>query len=365
MEIIETLKNLDKKLSGYGFIPEAEGALAVYLQQLREQDHLLRLAQTYHDEIFEQKKYTLAQQEQLGEEQGEEMGMLFAAMFLARYEHLEEVYARRNIPGIYKQGALMLYKSLLEKSKAFYGSYGLRGMYRSECSRFLGVDKYVLGRLTFEMTQFRPPYYEVYRNRETGETLPVALPGFFYMPNGRQKTDAYEGDLFEPYLKQTGELLECFTFDEKLGHLQMEAITLDLTQFEKVLQAGDDVLSVHIPENGPMTPELVDEAFAIAEEFFPAYYPEKKFKAYVCSSWLLNTDLQKLLNPQSNILQYQKRFRVVVTSTNWYSIYWHIFGTQQIIPVEQLRPKNRFQKTFVDWVSAGNTLYNGYGYILK
>ena len=365
MEIIKTLKELYDKLSDYAFEPEAEAALGDYLLQLREQDHLLCLAQTYHDEIFEQEKYTLAQQEELGEEQGEQMGMLFAAMFLARYELLEQVYARRNIPGKYKQGALMLYKSLLKKSKDFYGSYGLRGMYRSECSRFLRPDKYVLGRLTFEMTRFNPPYYAVYRDRETGNSVPVAQPGFFYMPNGRQKTNDYQGELFEPYLKQTGNLLECFTFDEKLGYLLPDAITLDLNRYEIALQAGDDILSVHIPENGPMTPELVDEAFAIAEEFFPAYYPEKKFKAYICSSWLLNTDLQKLLNPASNILRYQERFRIVVTSTNWYSIYWHIFGIQQFIPHEQLQPKNRFQQTFLDWVRAGNTLYNGNGYILK
>ena len=365
MEIIQTMKTLYEKLPGYGFSPEAEAALGAYLLQLRESDELLQLAQVYHDEIFEEEKYTLAQMEELGEQQGEQMGMLFAAMFLARYEQLEQVFARRKIPGKYKQGALMLYKQLLQKSKNFYGTFGLRGMYRSEYSRFLRADKYVLGRLTFEVTKFNPPYYAVYRDRETGDSIPVAQPGYFYMPNGRQKTDDYQGELFEPYLKQTGDLLECFTFDEKLGHLLPDAITFDLTRYEIALQAGDDILSVHIPENGPMTPELVDEAFAIAEEFFPAHYPEKTFRAYICSSWLLNTDFQKLLNPESNILRYQERFRIVTTSTNWYSIYWHIFGIQQFIPHEQLQPKNRFQQTLLDWVRAGNTLYNGNGYILK
>ena len=364
MEIVQTLKELYDKLPGYGFTPQTQQVLGAYLLKLRENPALLALAEQYHREIFEERKYTLAEQEALGEDDPKGSGLLFAAIYLARYEHLEEVYARRNIPGKWKQGALERYQAMLEKSYNRYGSYGLRGMYRSEASHFLLADKYILGRLTFEITQFRPPYYEVYRNRADGTSLPIALPGFFYMPNGRQKTDDYTGKLFEPYLQEEGKRLKGFTFDA-VGNLCFTPVTLDLTQYEKVLGAGDDVLSVHIPEKGRMTKELVDEAFALADSFFSAYYPEKKFKAYVCSSWLLNSDLREMLPAESNILQFQSRFRAAITSTNWYSIYWHVFGVENFVPLDTLTPRNSFQQGMLDWVKAGKTWYNGYGYILK
>ena len=114
-----------------------------------------------------------------------------------------------------------------------------------------------------------------------------------------------------------------------------------------------------------MSPELVDDAFRQAEDFFAAHYPEKHFKAYVCSSWLLNTDMEEFLSPESNIIKFRNRFRVVMTTPNGYSLYWHVFGIEQFLPLEQLQPANGFQKTLLDRVKAGNTLYNGYGYILR
>ena len=159
-------------------------------------------------------------------------------------------------------------------------------------------------------------------------------------------------------------MMTCYTFDTA-GCLWPNPITLSLTDYEKVLKTGDDVLSVHIPKDGRMTPALVDEAFCLAEDFFAKYYPEKKFIAYVCSSWLLNTDIKEFLNPESNIVRFQKRFRIVVTTVNGYSLFWHVFGTPNIGPLDELVPKNDFQKKFLDRVKAGQTLYNGYGYILK
>lgn len=363
MDLISTIKELHTKLPSYGFTPEEEAVLADYLAFLREREDLLNLAQSYHDDIFENHRYTLAQVEDLPENDGREEGLLFAALYLARYERLEEVLAQQGIPGQYKVGSLFLYKTVFRKNKNCYGSYGLRGMYRSGATHYMIPDKFILGRLCFEVTKFGSSY-EVYRNKVTGQTLPIALPGFQYMEDGKRVKKGYEGPVLEPYLKEEGDALECFTFRDS-GRLQMEPVKLHLPDYEKALQTGDSVISVHIPADGRMTPELVDEAFALAEEFFPKYFPELDVKAYMCGSWLLNTDMQEFLNPESNIIRFQKRFRVVLTGPNGYSLYWHIFGVENFVPLEELKPINKFQQTFLDRVKAGKTLYTGYGYILK
>ena len=131
MELISTVKELHKKLPSYEFTPEQEKALADYLAFLREREDLLELIQTYHDDIFDNKKYTLAQVEALPEKDGKEEGFLFAVLFLARYELMDQVFAQRGIaPDAYKVGILKKYKESLEKSKTQYGSYGLRGLHR-------------------------------------------------------------------------------------------------------------------------------------------------------------------------------------------------------------------------------------------
>lgn len=363
MELITTIKELKTKLPGYEFTPEVEAALGEYLDFLQTRRDLLELAQAYHDDIFENDRYTLAQVEALPEKDGKEEGLLFAVMYLARYERMEDVLARRGISGKWKTGILKAYKSALEKNKNQYGSYGLRGLPRYSMVNHLLPKEYRIGRLLFEITKFNSAF-EVYRNRQTGELCNLAQPGFQYMPTGKRPPSTYTGQLFEPYIRQEGDRLEGFTFDAD-GNFVAKPITLNLPDWEKVLQLGDDVLSVHIPADGKMSPELVDEAFALADKFFADHYADVDFKAYVCSSWLLNTDIKEFLEPESNIVRFQKRFSIVVTTTNGYSLFWHVFGTPNIGPLEDLVPKNSFQQKFLDRVKAGQTLYNGYGYILK
>ena len=363
MEIITTLKMLHSKLPAYGFEPEIETVLAEYLLFLRDRADLLELAQTYHDDIFENNRYTLGQVEGLPANDGKENGLLFAALYLARCERLPVVLAKRGVPAEFGAGALNAYKSALKNNKECYGCYGLQGMYRSSTTRYLMPVEFRLGRLLFELVKFDSAF-ELYRNRETGETIPVALPGFQYMPTGKRPPKTYEGELMEPYIRIDGDVMECFTFDPE-GNFSATPITLKLPLYDKVLATGDNVISVHIPGEGRMTPELVDDAFKLADDFFAKHYGDMTFKAYVCSSWLLNTDMKEFLDGDSNIIRFQNRFRIVITSTNGYSLYWHIFRMQNFVPLEELKPANSFQQKFLDRVKAGQTLYNGYGYILK
>ena len=358
MDLKTVFKSLPAKLPGYGFPPETEQAVGEYLQFFLTREDLQILAESYYEEIFAKPSYQYAKFEKLPENDGREEGLLFVVIALARYELLDGVMPAQCMPG-----ALRTLKELVQKSKNCYGSYGLRGMYRSGIVPYLLPYKFILGRLCFEVATFNSAY-EVYRNKKDGTTLPVALPGVSYMPDGKRPPRSYEGELIEPSVKQDGETVTCYTFDTA-GCLCPNPITLSLTDYEKVLKTGDDVLSVHIPKDGKMTPALVDEAFCLAEDFFARYYPEKKFVAYVCSSWLLNTDMQAFLSPETNMMQFRNRFRVVLTTVNTYSLHWHVFGIEQFLPLDEMQPVNPFQRNVLDWVKSGKVLYNGYGYILK
>ena len=124
-------------------------------------------------------------------------------------------------------------------------------------------------------------------------------------------------------------------------------------------------MSVHVPELGKLLPELVDDAFARAEEFFARYYPEWQYPAYVCSSWLLDKDLAQLLPQESNIMRFQSRFRIAMSLVHTSSLYWYVFGMQKSVPLTELKPQNAFQQKMLDFVKAGNILYSGNGFILR
>jgi GNAT domain-containint protein/N-acyltransferase family protein len=70
-------------------------------------------------------------------------------------------------------------------------------------------------------------------------------------------------------------------------------------QFEDL---GDGVLSVHIPESGPLDAEACDASFARAREIYPDHRTAR------CHSWLLDPALAEVLPAHSNIVRFQRRF---------------------------------------------------------
>lgn len=78
------------------------------------------------------------------------------------------------------------------------------------------------------------------------------------------------------------------------------------------LQPGDPLLGMHIPEEGPLRPDLCEESLQAARVFFDRYLPAYSEKGIVtCHSWLLDDQLARYLSPASNIVQFQRLFRLL------------------------------------------------------
>ena len=80
-------------------------------------------------------------------------------------------------------------------------------------------------------------------------------------------------------------------------------------QFKKY--DGENVIAIHIPSDADFSKESVDMSIEQADLFFKTYYGNYNFCKYTCNSWLLSQSLKPLLSETSNILSFQRRFRVV------------------------------------------------------
>jgi GNAT-like C-terminal domain/N-acyltransferase N-terminal domain len=78
-------------------------------------------------------------------------------------------------------------------------------------------------------------------------------------------------------------------------------------QFNLQRLADRWVLSCHIPRTGPLSPELVDDAFEQARCFFRRHFADYPTTEFYCSSWLLDPELAAAL-PGSNIAAFQQRW---------------------------------------------------------
>ncbi len=84
----------------------------------------------------------------------------------------------------------------------------------------------------------------------------------------------------------------------------------DSAQKEK-LSSGAPVINVHIQKDADISPTACDNSFEKAENFFSKYFPNHNYRAFICYSWLLYSGNQKLLNQNSNILNFAKRFEII------------------------------------------------------
>lgn len=109
----------------------------------------------------------------------------------------------------------------------------------------------------------------------------------------------------EPGLHNQGWLRTVWSGDFLwLGRLQFEPRLSDLGV------AGGParrVLSVHIPQTGPLTPASVDAAFAAASATYSEHLPHLAPEAFICDSWLLDPLLTDLV-PGSNLARFAERW---------------------------------------------------------
>ncbi|MCX4750353.1 acyltransferase domain-containing protein [Kitasatospora sp. NBC_01287] len=106
-------------------------------------------------------------------------------------------------------------------------------------------------------------------------------------------------------------------------HLRAELFQLGRLQFQRSdpapawvpLPADRAALTLHIPDfSGPLSEAACEESLALARDFFPRHFPERRWALAHCSSWLLDPQLGDYLAADSNILAFQRRFHLVGVS---------------------------------------------------
>jgi GNAT-like C-terminal domain len=110
---------------------------------------------------------------------------------------------------------------------------------------------------------------------------------------------------------------------------------------------GDGLLSVHIPEAGPLTPALCDASFARAREIFPGH------RTAACRSWLLDPRLADVLPAGSNIVRFQQRFELAGEGEDGNAdvlrFVFHTFDPD----LDKLTPRTTLERALVDRMRAG------------
>ncbi|MCW8129088.1 MAG: DUF5596 domain-containing protein [Planctomycetota bacterium] len=292
------------------FKSEAGAAITGVLPELRKNPALMRLAWHCHAQMSSSPwggACEVSHWPNLPEALGEPGRLFYAAVLLTCVPAIRKFHAERGIPDDVSLDTLSDLELWTNEYKRLNGKWGCE--HRGWLSNHFGGKLFKLGRLQFETHPFSGRFY-VFRNKRDRRVAMFASPGlrfrsdgYFDGANGRHDPNAWESTFTCDTKTIRGNPV-----DPVRGVLKKELLELPAAEWTCVLAQFDPTLGVHIAATGPMTFEECGASFRRAAEFFPKHFPERPFKAFVCSSWLLDAQFEDYLKPDANIVQWLREW---------------------------------------------------------
>ncbi len=294
---------------------------------------------------------------------GEWSGTFYLLIALSGLPQIRAFHRSRGIP---ERIARDTYSDTFIWASDYRRRNGVWGMY----SRILPWlfnhikgDLFRLVRLEFMQRPFRQKL-QAFRNRKTRQVVVLAEAGTRYRRDGQ--LDGTGGE-FDPDGGWTSRLL--VDLDQIIGtpihpggFALGEEIALQLDEWDRILVPGDPILEIHIPAGSRMDFDACGESFRLAADFFPRYFPDRPFKAFCCGSWLLNTQFQDMLPPESNIVRVQGEYYLYPIRSGGRSGFGRIFGSEN----QDLSTAPRdttLRRAVLDHLQTGGYLRGGGGLI--
>ncbi|BCW36625.1 hypothetical protein StoSoilA2_26810 [Arthrobacter sp. StoSoilA2] len=150
----------------------------------------------------------------------------------------------------------------------------------------------------------------------------------------------------------------------RLGRLQFHLIRSrrDDGPGGNVAYASDWILGVHIPEDGGLSPALVDASFNEARWFFPHYFPDKPATVATCESWMLDPYLVARL-PDSNIASFARRFTLDRCTDAPTDAVYFTFRQRGLGNLDKLPRETSLQRIVLERIDDGGTWQLGHGHL--
>jgi hypothetical protein len=298
---------------------------------------------------------------------GQDAGLLNVLVMLSSVPEMKATYLHLGIPTKIVRDTLADLRLWMEWD-LYYQRYQRWGITpwiaRWLCHHWQG-KLLQLGRMQFSLNRFTGRL-RAYRHRGTRELLALSEPGIRYCADG----NAWRACCGDDPGAWTSSLEE--TDDAVIGnpirpdgfaHQQTRRLSMD--EWELVLASGDEVLTFHIPASGPLKLEDCGESFRRALEVFPRYFPEFKFRGFCTGSWTMDTRLQTLLPPESNILRLQcEMYLYPGLQGDNQQIYQRVFGWG-VTDASNLPRKNSLQRVVGQYLDRGGHFHGGFCFLLK
>ncbi len=250
----------------------------------------------------------LPQWPDLPEELDPSAGLFYVYVFLAGLPRIFDYHREKGISAEITLDTLSDMELWIEDYRDKHGKWGFDE--QGWLARHFSGRIYKLGRLQFEMRRYGHDYH-AFRARSDGRIEVVAGKGQRFRADGLlDGSDGYsDPGAWTAGLKITDSSISAHRIGPE-GKAVREPINLSRENWDEILKHGDSVLAVHIPATGPMYPEECRNSFARAIPFFSEHFPSYVVRAFTCSTWLLDPQLEQVLDRNSNILRFLREWHL-------------------------------------------------------
>lgn len=292
---------------------------------------------------------------------GPEAGMFAAVIYASALPSAIGLYREKGIPLSILRDTLEDFDIWIRHHREKYGVWGLSEL--GWFTRHFRCGIFRLGRLQF-MPRTCYLKIKVFRNRDSGALVALSDTGVAFRADGQ--IDGTNG-VTDP----DGRWEAVYTNDGRTasgnqiwpqGYADRRRVELDLLQWELVLEEGDWVLDVHIPAGGPMTHGLCRDSYRQAAAFVREYMSGRDIKAFVCHSWLLSPQLGRILPETSNIVKFQRDYRLVPVLSDDHQLFERVFGLKTT-DLSGLPRDTTLRRRVLEYLSAGNVIHGAAGFM--
>ena len=290
--------------------------------------------------------------------------MLPALLMCATADYTYGLLSARKLPKEHIDYGMRCHNGMIRTFKA--RNNGLPGaMSWSWYQLAIDARLYGIGRLQMEFFAKWSGKGTVFEN-ENGEIIALANDVRLHRDGlvlGSRNCKDEEG-AWDALIEESDDAWIGYPFCES-GRVKKEKTVLKKSEWKKILEPGDPVVSVHIPPGGGLSDELVNESFEKTKAFLAEYFPDFNYKAFVCGSWLMDPQLVTMMGEQSNIAKFCKRFRPCCMKSGGMGVFNFVYLIYDVSTVvfEELPENTSLERKLKKHYLDGNAIYEMYGYI--
>ncbi len=248
------------------------------------------------------------------------MGLL---CFAPAIEKIWEEVTAKGLPADVVEQSVQQFEVCVFLQEERTGLLGMGKRYFDHMQGYVDGKMLNVGRLRFERSENREVY--LLQSKKDGKRVLFLANGAMNGAGLYADTPPLTGTAFAAYFTET-EVTFVGTPVDATGRVQAMPVTLPKDEYEVVLAPGDAVLGVHIPAWGAFNREVCAESYARAQEIFARLYPETRYKAFRCHSWMLAPELAGILKPGSNLLAFQEPYLCYPAHSKGEDVFVFVFG---------------------------------------